>query len=276
MCGPAGEIKKQYQPFEGFIIDIEGVLIKGEMSIPNAQKTIDTLIKSKKKLIFLSNISDLIRDEVSKKLIKLGFNIAPTQILTSAYATVLFLEENYPGKRNVFLIGTDSFKNELTDNDFNIVDNYKKADTVIVGLDYQLNYTKICDTARAIKNGSLFIASNLAKIKLTGNNYTIGPGFTVKGLEYVTGKKALLVGKPSKFMFGLALDKMGVPANKVLTIGDKLEEDIFGGNEIGTRTCLVLSGATSRSDIRLKKNAYKLDFIIETISELIEHHGEKT
>ena len=272
MCSSAGEreIKKEYQLFDGFIIDIEGVLIKGETVIPGSLETIDTLNRLKKKLIYLSNISDQIREEVSEKLIKLGFLIDTNQIITSAYAAVLFLKKTYSHIKNVFLLGTNSFGHELTTNGFNIVSHHKDAQAVVVGLDFELNYLKMCEAAKAIKNGSLFIASNLAKIKLTSDSYIIGPGFTVKGLEYVTGKEAVLVGKPSRFMFSLALDEMDLAPNRVLTIGDKLGQDIYGGHAVGTDTCLVLSGATKRSESLIKSKKYKPNFIIEDISQLLE------
>jgi HAD superfamily hydrolase (TIGR01450 family) len=268
MCGPAGKIKRQYQRFEGFIIDIEGVLIKGETIIPGAAETITALKQLKKKLIYLSNISDQTQEEVCEKLKRLGFPIDPGGIITSAYATVLYLQETYPHIKNVFLVGTPSFERELTANGYRVVDQHNHAQAVLVGLDYELNYSKICEAAKAIKNGSLFIASNQAKIKLTTDSYIIGPGFTVKGLEYVTGKDAVLVGKPSKFMFHLAITKMDLPPHKVLTIGDKLEEDIHGGHAVGTSTCLVLSGAAGRSHPLIKSKKYNPDFIIENISQL--------
>jgi len=269
MRGASGEIEKVYQTFEGFIIDIEGVLIRGDAVIPPALKTIAALKKSKKELVFLSNISDLTREEITGKLRNHGFDIVPNQVMTSSYATVLYLKERYPGKKNVFLLGSPSFKKELSDNGFTVTGDSEEAEAVLVGLDYELNYQKICAAAKAIKNGKLFIASNLAKIKLTGAGYTIGPGFTVKGLEYVTNRQAELVGKPSKFMFEQAIGQLGLSPGKVLTVGDKLEQDIYGGHAVGTCTCLVLSGAANKGDILSLCKDYSPDFIVEDISYLL-------
>lgn len=270
MRRPPGKIKNAYRQFDGFIIDIEGVLIKGQTVIAPAPAAIRTLNELHKKIVYLSNISDLSRAEVSEKLNKLGLDIHQDQILTSAYATGLFLKEAYPEKKNVFLIGTDSFRDELINGGINVVECYKDADTVVVGLDPELNYNKIGDAVKAVKNGSLLVASNLAKVKLTSDGYITGPGFVVKGMEYVTGKEAVLVGKPGKFMFSLALNKLGLKPGKILTIGDKLEQDIYGGKQVGTCTCLVLSGASARSDISDDCHENKPDYIIENIAEIVE------
>lgn len=262
-----GKINETFQRFDGFIIDIEGVLIRGRAVIDPAPAVIDTLNDLNKKVVYLSNISDLTRAEVSGKLNKLGIHTRPDQILTSAYATVLFLRDRHPGKKNVFLIGTGSFRDELINGGFNVVESYRGADTVVIGLDPEISYNKIGDAVKALKNGCLFVASNLAKVKLTSDGYVTGPGFVVKGLEYVTGREALLVGKPGDFMFRLALDKLGLSPHNVLTVGDKLEQDIYGGNKIGTRTCLVLSGASTAREIP-DDGDRKPDYVLEDVSGL--------
>ncbi|MDQ1350657.1 MAG: hypothetical protein QG657_959 [Acidobacteriota bacterium] len=270
MRGAPGEIKKVYQIFKGFIIDIEGVLIRGDTLIPPALKTIAALKRAKKRLVFLSNISDLTREEITGKLRSHGFEIDAHEVMTSAYATGLYLKERYPGKKNVFLIGTSSFKRELSNNGFTVTGDSEEAEAVVVGLDYELNYQNICAAAKAIKNGKIFIASNLAKIKLTGDGHTIGPGFTVKGLEYVTNRQAELVGKPSKFMFEQAIGQLSLKPINVLTVGDKLEQDIYGGYAVGTRTCLVLSGAATKDDVLNQCKDYRPDYVMVDISELLE------
>ena len=271
MCSSPGKIKKEFRPFTGFIIDIEGVLIRGDTLIPPALKAVTVLQELNKEIILLSNISDLTREEVAGKLRKLGFEILPNRILTSAYATVLYLKETYPDKKNLFLLGTPSFKEELSDHEFIITEDSTEAEIVVVGLDYQLNYHKICDAAKAIKKGCMFVAANLAKVKLTSDGFVVGPGFTVKGLEYATNRQAQLAGKPSHFMFKQAIAHLGLPPDQVLTIGDKLEEDVFGGYAIGTSTCLVLSGATDKNEILSRSKDYQPDFILEDLSELLEY-----
>jgi 4-nitrophenyl phosphatase len=271
MRGTPGEIKKQYRPFAGFIIDIEGVLTRGDTLIPPALKAIAVLQELEKQIIFLSNISDLTREEVAGKLHHHGFDILPNQVMTAAYATALFLKETYPGKKSLFLIGTPSFKKELSDHGFIITGDSAEAEVVVVGLDYRLNYHKICEAAKAIKKGCLFVAANLAKIKLTGDGFVVGPGFTVKGLEYVTNRQSQLAGKPSHFMFKQAIGQLRLPPSQVLTIGDKLEEDIFGGFSTGTATCLVLSGVTTKADILTRCIDYRPDFIMDDLAELLEN-----
>jgi len=266
----SGKITKTFAQFEGFIFDIEGVIIRGETVLPAAIETVN-ILKAHKRLVFLSNISDLSREDVAVKLQRLGFDVETDDIMTSGFATIMFLKEHYPDKKNCYVVGSESFEKELKRNGFKIINGSgDPADFTVIGLDYELNYEKICQAAAAIKNGSRFIATNLAKIKLTSDGFGVGPGFTVKGLEYITGKTAELMGKPSSTIFNYCVKKLGLSANQVLMVGDKLEQDIYGGNAIGAATCLVLSGASGKDALKVTDAKYKPTFVIENIGKLIE------
>ena len=49
--------------------------------------------------------------------------------------------------------------------------------------------------------------------------------------------------------------------------GDTMDTDILGGVQMGYRTVLVLSGSTSRED--LKDFAYRPDIIVDSIADLV-------
>ncbi len=264
-----GNLNQKFAGYSGFILDIEGVLIRGDRVIEPAIAAIDTL-KRWGKVVFLSNISDLSRQEVGQKLLRMGFNIGTDEIVTANFATIQYLKKEFPNKNKCLLIGTDSFAEEMEQAGFELVDyNNNNADFVVIGLDYDLTYDKICAAAATIKNGARFIATNIAKIKLKSGGYTIGPGFTVKGLEFVTGHMAKIIGKPSPAIFQYCADKLGLPSDRILTIGDKLEQDIIGGKSIGSATCLVLSGASNRSEAENCHPERQPDFIIDHLGKLI-------
>ena len=51
--------------------------------------------------------------------------------------------------------------------------------------------------------------------------------------------------KPEPRFFQAALRRLGLPADRVLVIGDSLAADIAGGQAAGARTALMLSGVTA-------------------------------
>ena len=67
-------------------------------------------------------------------------------------------------------------------------------------------------------------------------------------------------------MFDLALERMGLTANQVASVGDRLDTDIAGGVRVGMRTILVLSGIAQRED--LADSPVKPTWVFSGISEL--------
>ena len=76
-----------------------------------------------------------------------------------------------------------------------------------------------------------------------------GAAKTVGVVAEASGVEPLVIGKPEKPIFDLALDRLALPREQVLMVGDNLETDVLGGVRAGVQTALVLSGVTSRQDL---------------------------
>ena len=51
-------------------------------------------------------------------------------------------------------------------------------------------------------------------------------------------------------MYRLAMERLGTSPQETLVVGDRLETDIIGAQELGCRAALVLSGASSADAAR--------------------------
>ena len=67
-------------------------------------------------------------------------------------------------------------------------------------------------------------------------------------------------------------DSLTVGADETSMIGDTMETDILGGVQMGYRTVLVLSGTTTRAD--LKRFAYRPDVVVDSIADLLNPSDE--
>jgi len=72
-------------------------------------------------------------------------------------------------------------------------------------------------------------------------------------------------------MMEVALRRLGVPPERALLVGDRLETDIFMGQQAGMFTAVTLTGVSKRDDI--KKMTSPPDFVIESLKELADLHG---
>lgn len=67
-------------------------------------------------------------------------------------------------------------------------------------------------------------------------------GAFVAGLEYVTGRQATVIGKPSGDFFQLAVRSLNLPPESVAMVGDDIETDVGGGQAAGLMGVLVRTG----------------------------------
>jgi ribonucleotide monophosphatase NagD (HAD superfamily) len=94
-----------------------------------------------------------------------------------------------------------------------------------------------------------------------------GAGAIIAAVVTACDQEPIWGGKPEPVMMQVALDRLGVPANQTLAVGDRLETDILGGYNAGCRTALVLSGVSTLQD--LSKFSPKPDLVARDLAELI-------
>jgi ribonucleotide monophosphatase NagD (HAD superfamily) len=94
-------------------------------------------------------------------------------------------------------------------------------------------------------------------------------GAIIAALEHIAGRKLeLLAGKPSALMMQVAADLLGLPPQRCLIAGDRLETDIRMGQDAGMQTAVVLTGVSTREVA--EKMPAPPNLIIDNLSELIE------
>ncbi|RKP24009.1 HAD-like domain-containing protein [Syncephalis pseudoplumigaleata] len=112
-------------------------------------------------------------------------------------------------------------------------DDQRPRDAVLMGLaPQQFHYERMNEAFQLVRQGCPLIAIHKARYYATETGLALGPGPFVAALEYAAGVKALVVGKPERTFFELALLDMGLPAAStypdVAIIGDDVEQDLGG------------------------------------------------
>ena len=75
-----------------------------------------------------------------------------------------------------------------------------------------------------------------------GGGLSLDAGPFVAALEYASGKPAIVVGKPERAFFELALEGSGLPPDMIAMVGDDPELDVGGAQAAGLRGILVKTG----------------------------------
>jgi HAD superfamily hydrolase (TIGR01450 family) len=139
----------------------------------------------------------------------------------------------------------------------------------VVAFDRTLDYRKLNTAYQALVHGARFFSTNADKICPMPGGGIPDAGATIAALEHITGRKVELVaGKPSMLMMQVASQRLGLEPGRILMVGDRLETDIFMGQQAGMQTAAVLSGVTRREDIAVI--AHPPDYVFENLRELFD------
>ncbi len=159
------------------------------------------------------------------------------------------MAKKHPAGGSVYVVGEQGLVEALQKQNFFHVENPLDENILAVaaGLDRGLTYEKIEHAARLINQGVPFIGTNPDITIPTPDGIAPGAGVIIKAIETVSGTSAEIIGKPKTYLFNLALQRAGCSPDEAIMIGDRLETDIAGAQNLGMRTGLVLSGVTDRS-----------------------------
>jgi len=247
-----------------FFFDLDGVLWVGKKNprYVGGKEVVKTLKNSGRKTFVLTNDSTHVREEIHLNLAKLGFRFAIEEILTSSYLTARYLSENF-GQASFYLIGEDGIKRELE-----AAGHYTSTDpeVVVVGLDRQLTYEKLDNALRLLRGGARLVGSYGGAVYMGDGGPALSAGPIIKALEFASGRKAVMIGKPSPRMFKLALQLSDEKARNAAMIGDQIETDLVGARKAGVHTILVLTGVETRESVGRSK--VKPDMIINNLESL--------
>jgi NagD protein len=99
---------------KAYLIDMDGVLIRGNQAIPGALAFIDRLQTASAPFLVLTNNSFFTPREHQARLQGMGFNISADTIFTSALATAYFLHQQRPGG-SAYVVGEAGLTTALHD-----------------------------------------------------------------------------------------------------------------------------------------------------------------
>ncbi len=245
------------------LLDMDGVLVRGSEPIEKSADDIQLLIDADIPFIVFSNNSRFTPEVMATRLHDVGFPVTPIDVYTSAQTTAHFIAQQKPGA-SCFVIGEDGLERALETEGlpFNDTD----PDYVVVGESVDYAFPDMAKGAQLITAGARFIGSNPDKTIPVEQGVYPACGAACALIETATGVRPYFLGKPNPFMMRSALDRLNVRAADSIMVGDRLDTDIIAGMELGLRTALVLTGASTRDE--LVHYPYRPDIIVDRLFDL--------
>jgi len=252
---------------QGFIVDLDGTLYRGNERLPYAVEFVQSVRRSGSPLLFMTNNSTRTPEEVAEHLRELDIQAHHNEVFTSSQAAVRYLEEDGRG-RKVFCIGEEGLVAALINAGYELADH--EADYVLQGLDRKFHYDKLHTALRLISNGAAFIQTNPDVRLPVDGGFLPGAGSIGAAIATATDAAPVIIGKPSRIMMGFALERLGLPASSVWMVGDNMRTDMAAGYSAGCKTALLLTGVTNRENLKELEAevGFRCDFVGGDLSEL--------
>lgn len=230
-----------------FLFDMDGTLYLGNRLYDFTLDLLNTIRSTGRRYLFMTNNSSKSVEDYIKKLDKLGIAATREDFITSSQATAYYLKENFPNHR-LYVCGTESLKEELRKEGFVVTQNLPEVDCIVMGFDTELTFQKLEDVSRMLltRENLPYIATNPDYVCPTEFGSVPDCGSVCDMIFNATGKRPVVIGKPSPLMPQLAMGKYGYTKEETAVVGDRIYTDIKSGLNAGITGILVMSGETTQ------------------------------
>lgn len=254
--------------FDGFLIDLDGVVWIGREAVPGAAEALGALIERGKEIVFVTNNSVRHPHEYAARLRDLGVPTVDERVVTAGASTAQLAAATVGAEQTAFVIGAPGFKELVAGSGLRLLEDEQamQADAVVVSGHRDFDYGELLTATRALQHGAaLFATSRDPTLPMPGGAWP-GTGATLAAIETASGKTAEIGGKPEPHLFEQA--RALIPAaERVAMVGDRIASDIVGAQRAGLATVLVLSGACSRAEADAAEPPP--DHVLEDLSGLL-------
>jgi HAD superfamily hydrolase (TIGR01450 family) len=265
--------------FDGFLIDLDGVVWIGREPVPGSAETLAALLTQGKELVFVTNNPARPPHHYAERLQGMGVEVGAERIVTAGMVTARLAGEAAAGG-GAFVIGESALKEMVAAAGATVLEGEagSAADVVVVSGHRGFDYAELLTAKRALDGGAALVAtSHDPTMPMPGGEWP-GTGSILAAVETASGRTAEIGGKPERHLFEMAIevirDSNGTnhvqkepQLERLAMVGDRISSDIDGGRAAGLATVLVLSGTSSRADAEAAEPAP--DHVLENLAGLL-------
>ena len=192
------------------ILDMDGVLWKGETPIGNLPAIFQHIRDRGLRVAFVTNNGTRTPDQYVERMARFGIEIKSRQILTSSLEVAHLLSKRFPSGGPVFAIGEIGVMTALREKGFVplSLEHADRALAVVIGLDRQINFNRMCKAALLVGRGLPFYATNPDVAFPAADGKIPGAGAWISVIVAATAIQPIYAGKPSPSLIELARQRL--------------------------------------------------------------------
>src|SRR5690606_31598260 len=153
-----------------------------------------------------------------------------------------FLQQQFPDIKKIDLYGTPALEEEFIGYGFKLT--VENPQAIVLGFDTTITYEKLWHLCDEVRSGLPYFATHPDINCPLENGVMPDIGSIIAFVEASTDRSPdYVIGKPNPPIVESLIKRLGLPANQICMVGDRLYTDVALG-QAGLRTVLVLSGET--------------------------------
>jgi 4-nitrophenyl phosphatase len=269
----SAELASVLERVRGFVIDMDGVLYRGETVLPHVNDFLDVLDSRGTPYVLATNNSTRLPEQYVQKLAAMGIVVTSDRIQTSGQATAAWVKQRYARGTTVYVLGMTALEAAVYGDGY-FVQAGKDAEVVVCGADFEVTYEKLRIATLAIRRGAAFVATNGDTTFPTEEGLIPGAGSILAALVAATSVEPEVIGKPSTGMLMQGAQLLGTDPESTVMLGDRLDTDILAGRRAGFVTIMVLTGVTTLAEVRASD--LQPDVLLPDLEPLVEFYRSHT
>jgi len=237
------------------LLDLDGVIVVAGQAVPGSVEAIAALERRGVPYRIVTNTSLVSRLTLSRYAAKLGNCIPPERFQSALSASAAFAARAFPGEPLYVLTSEDGrteFDGQrLLSNEEAAAAGAQAAAVIIGDSPEELTHANLNRAFRLVRNGAQLIGMHRNPWWLTPDGPTLDSGAYVTGLEFATGVRAQIIGKPAPAFFSIAVEALRsdvasrggrLRRSEIAMVGDDIRTDVLAGQRAGLRGVFVLTG----------------------------------
>jgi 4-nitrophenyl phosphatase len=251
----------------GVILDVDGTVVRGDEPLAGARAGLDAIEAAGLRRLFVSNNPTKAPAAYESRFARAGFDVSADEVVTAATTTTAYLADRDDDARH-YVVGEDGLRELLREAGLELVTDPTRATVLVASIDRDFDYDELCVAMRVLADDSVaFVGTDPDMVIPAADGDVPGSGAVINAIAGVAGRDPdIVLGKPSRPATDLVLSRIGLPAERCLVVGDRLDTDVAMGAAAGMTTALVRTGVTD--DAALAASEVDPDYVLDSLADL--------
>ena len=273
------DIADRMRRARGFIFDMDGTIALGDaasgghVALPHAVDLFRQIKARGIPLRVFTNGSAKPPAAYAASLRNAGFDLDDAEMMTpSSSAAAWFVRQ---GIGRVRVLGIEGGVAPLRDAGIDVVGPDEKAtgvEAVYTGWFREFGFPALEAACEDVWAGAALTTASHVPFFATATGRAIGSSFAINAMiTAMTGKRAKVLGKPSRVAFDAALASKGLPrsaASDIVVVGDDPALEMAMGNSAGALAIGLTTGIMKRETLASLKPAQRPHILLDTLEPL--------